>query len=243
MSAADGAADARLRAALDLTLLAEDATPADVRALCASAAASSVRPAAVCVWPEHATTTRLALDAAGARSTAAAAVVNFPDGSGDAGRALRETRRALAAGAGEIDLVFPWRAFISGNRETGSDMIRQCKAVCGARPLKAIIETGELGDPALVRELATAALDAGADFVKTSTGRSRVGATLEAAAVILECIRERGRGGLKAAGGIRTLAQARSYFELAEQICGAGWATPATFRVGSSSTLGAGPDR
>ena len=82
-----------------------------------------------------------------------------------------------------------------------------------------------------------AALDAGADFVKTSTGRSRVGATLESAEVILKVLRDRGGGGLKVSGGIRTLEDARSYLELADRICGAAWATRATFRIGSSSLL------
>ena len=89
----------------------------------------------------------------------------------------------------------------------------------------------------MIREVAVAALDAGADFVKTSTGRSRVGATPEAAEVILQALRERGRGGLKVSGGIRTLDDARVYLELADRICGAGWATRATFRIGSSSIL------
>jgi deoxyribose-phosphate aldolase len=234
---AEGTADARLLATIDLTLLSEDATPADVRALCAKAAASAVRPAAVCIYPEHATTARLALDDAGARDVAVAAVVNFPDGGSDAGRALRETRRALTAGADEIDLVYPWRAAIGGDRDCGPFMVGQCREACGTRILKAIIETGELGDPLIVRELTITALDAGADFVKTSTGRSRTGATLEAAGVMLECLRGRGRGGFKAAGGIRTLADARRYFELAERTCGAGWSTPARFRIGTSSML------
>ena len=237
MSAADGTAEARLRATLDLTLLAEDATPADIRTLCGRAAALAVRPAAICTHPEHVTSARLALDAAGAGATAVAAVVNFPDGGSDAGRALRETRRALAAGADEIDMVYPWRAAIGGDRDCGPFMIGQCKEACGARLLTAIVETGELGDPLLVRELATTALDAGADFIKTSTGRSRVGATPEAAGVMLECLRERGRGGFKAAGGISTLADARQYFDLAERICGAGWAVPSRFRIGASVVL------
>jgi deoxyribose-phosphate aldolase len=231
-------ADARIVAALDLTSLGEDDTPAAIQSLCSMAAASVVRPAAVCVYPEHIVTARAALDGAGASEIAVATVVNFPDGANNPGRAFSETRRALAAGADEIDLVFSWRAYVAGDRESGPLIVQRCKAACGSRPLKAIIETGELGDPLLIREVCLAALDAGADFVKTSTGRSRVGATPEAAQAILECLRERGRGGFKASGGIRTLAQARVYFELAERICGTGWATPAKFRIGSSSMLG-----
>lgn len=231
-------ADARLLAALDLTSLGEDDTPAAIRALCAKAAASAVRPAAVCVYPEQIVTAHAALAEAGASGVAVAAVVNFPDGANDPGRALSETRRAIAAGADEIDLVFSWRAYVAGDRESGSIIVERCKEACGSRILKAIIESGELGDPLLIREICLAAVDAGADFVKTSTGRSRVGATPEAAQAILECLRERGRGGFKASGGIRTLREARVYLELAERICGAGWATPARFRIGSSSILG-----
>ena len=233
--------DARLLAALDLTSLGEDDTPAAIRALCAKAAASVVRPAAVCVFPEHIVTARAALAETGATGVAVATVVNFPDGANNPGRALSETRRALAAGADEIDLVFSWRAYVAGDRESGPIIVRRCKEACGSRLLKTIIETGELGDPLLIREISLAAVDAGADFVKTSTGRSRVGATPEAAKAILECLRERGRGGFKASGGIRTLAQGRVYLELAELICGPGWATPAKFRIGSSSMLGQEP--
>jgi deoxyribose-phosphate aldolase len=232
-------ADSRLLATIDLTSLGEDDRPEAIQALCAKAAASAVRPAAVCIFPEHVFAAREALDAAGATGIAVATVVNFPDGASEAGRALAETRRALAAGADEIDLVFPWRAYRAGDREAGPIMVRQCKAACGARLLKAIIESGELADPLVIREMSLAAVDAGADFVKTSTGRARVGATPEAARAILESLRERGRGGFKASGGIRTMAQARTYFELAERICGTGWATPARFRIGTSSTLGA----
>lgn len=231
-------ADARLLSALDLTSLGEDDTPADVLALCEKAAASAVLPAAVCVYPEYVVTARAALDESGATEVAVATVVNFPDGANNPGRALSETRRALSAGADEIDLVFSWRAYLAGDRESGPIIVQRCKEACGSRPLKAIIETGELGDPLLIREVCLAVVDAGADFVKTSTGRSRIGATPDAARAILECLRERGRGGFKASGGIRTLGEARVYFELAERICGAGWATPARFRIGSSSIPG-----
>ncbi|MGH8129840.1 MAG: deoxyribose-phosphate aldolase [Steroidobacteraceae bacterium] len=229
----------RLLAALDLTSLGEDETPADIEALCEKAAAAETHPAAICMYPEHIVTARRALDRFGAPRVAVAAVVNFPDGANDPDRALRETRRALAAGADEIDIVFAWRAYTGGDRESGPSILQQCKEICGPKLLKAIIETGELRDPLLIREVCESAIDAGADFIKTSTGRSRIGATPEAAQVILECLHKRGRGGFKASGGIRTLAQARGYLELAERICGAGWATPGNFRIGSSSILDA----
>lgn len=229
---------ARLLAALDLTSLGEDDTPESIRRLCGTAVGGG-HPAAVCIYPEYIVTAREALNAQGAPEVKVATVVNFPDGAGDLGRALRETRRALSAGADEVDIVFPWRAYLNGDRDVGPLMLQQCKAACGARPLKAILETGELGDELLIRELCMAAFAAGADFVKTSTGRSARGATPEAARVILECIREHGgRGGFKASSGIRNIRDAGHYLLLADEILGPGWATPACFRIGASALIG-----
>jgi deoxyribose-phosphate aldolase len=237
MSVDGPATAARVLAVLDLTSLGEDDTTATITGLC-ECAASGGHPAAVCVYPEHIATARRVLDAQGAADVAVATVVNFPDGSNDLGRALRETRRAIAAGADEIDIVFPWRAYMNGDRESGPLMLQRCKEICGARPLKAILETGELGDPLLIRELSHTALAAGADFIKTSTGKSARGATIESARVILECLRERdGRGGFKASGGIQNIAEAGRYLALADEILGPDWATSANFRIGANSLL------
>jgi deoxyribose-phosphate aldolase len=117
-------------------------------------------------------------------------------------------------------------------------MLQGCKDICGARLLKAILETGELGDPLLIREVSFAALGAGADFIKTSTGKAKIGATPAAARTMLECIRESGgRAGFKVAGGVRTLIDAGRYLALADEILGAGCATPARFRIGASTLL------
>ena len=237
MSAEGRLAAARVLAVLDLTSLGEDDTTATIERLC-DAATGGAHPAAVCVYPEHVETVRRMLDTNGAAEVAVATVVNFPDGGNDLGRALRETRRALAAGAAEIDIVFPWRAYLDGDRESGPLMLQGCKDICGARPLKAILETGQLGDPLLIRELSLTALGAGADFIKTSTGKTAVGATLAAARVMLQCLRERnGRGGFKAAGGIRSVAEAGRYLALADEIMGPRWATPAHFRLGASALI------
>jgi deoxyribose-phosphate aldolase len=237
MSAVDRAIAARILAALDLTSLGEDDTPEAIERLCAAAAAGG-HPAAVCVYPEHITTARRTLELERAGEVAIATVVNFPDGGNDIARMLRETRRALAAGADEIDIVFPWRTYLGGDREGGALMLQECKSICGRKILKVILETGELGDPLLIREISFAALGAGADFIKTSTGKAKIGATPAAARIMLECIRERGgRAGFKAAGGVRTLIDAGRYLALADEIVGAGWATPARFRIGASSLL------
>jgi deoxyribose-phosphate aldolase len=239
MNPADAPAMARRAlGALDLTSLGDDDTPAHIEQLCAAAASAGGAPAAVCVYPEHIGTARRALDRLGLPQVRIATVTNFPDGSADEARAVRETRRAVAAGADEVDVVFPWRAFREGQHETAAHLVIACKAACGARPLKVILETGELGDPGLIRAAADCALEAGADFIKTSTGKVAVNATPAAARILLEAIRDHGgSAGFKAAGGVRTVADAAAYLTLADDILGPGWATPARFRLGASGLL------
>jgi deoxyribose-phosphate aldolase len=229
---------ARLLAALDHTGLNADDTPESIRRLCIDAARGPGRPAAVCVYPVHAVTARAALDGAGAPEIAVAAVANFPDGGEDPARAVADIQQALAASATEIDLVFPWRAYIAGNCAAGVRMLARCREATAGKLLKVIIETGELHDPHRIRELSALALDAGADFIKTSTGKTATGATPESARTILEYIRERGRGGLKVSGGIRSVVDATRYLDQADEILGDAWATPVTFRIGASSLLG-----
>ena len=228
---------ARLLAALDHTRLGSGDTDEDIRHVCADAAAGGARPAAVCVHPQFAGVARSALDVGGAPEIAVAAVANFPDGGSDAARPLAEIALALAAGAVEIDLVFPWRAWLAGDRRTAAGLLAACRAASDGRTLKVILETGALGEPRVIRELAAFALDQGADFIKTSTGKTATGATPAAARAILEIVRDRGAGGLKVSGGIRTVADAASYLDLADAILGAGWARPPTFRIGASSLL------
>ena len=229
----------RALAALDLTSLGEDDTPERVEALCASAVGPGGWPASVCVYPEHIGTVRRALDAAGATGVKVATVVNFPDGGDDPARASRETRRAVAAGADEVDMVLPWRALSSGDETVAARVVAACREASPDRVLKVILETGALGDPVLIRAASRLALDGGADFIKTSTGKVAIGASPGAARVMLEAIRERGgRAGLKVSGGVRTLADAAVYLELVDATMGAGWATPRHFRIGASGLLG-----
>lgn len=229
---------ARLLPLLDLTSLGEEDTPARIRALCASARSPHGWPAAVCVYPEHVTTARESLDGTPVRI---ATVVNFPDGGDDPARVARETRRAIAAGADEIDLVLPWRALCVGQVARARACVDAAREASGTGiVLKLILETGALGEPGLVRKASELGLDAGVDFLKTSTGKSAAHATPEAASVMLDAIAERGgRCGFKAAGGIRTLEDARGYLELAQSRLGAAWISPAHFRIGASGLLAA----
>ncbi|HEY8328974.1 MAG TPA: deoxyribose-phosphate aldolase [Rhodanobacter sp.] len=222
---------------LDLTSLGEDDTSAQIEALCRSAAAAPRLPAAVCVYPEHITTARHCLQGTGVK---VATVVNFPDGGSDPARVERETRRALAAGADEIDLVLPYRALLDGDAACARTVVRSCRAACTDDvPLKLILETGVLGTPELIRAACGIGIEEGVDFLKTSTGKVPVNATPQAAAVILDAIAAAGgRCGFKAAGGIRTLADAVTYLDLAETRLGAGWSDPAHFRIGASALFG-----
>ncbi|OGT55594.1 MAG: deoxyribose-phosphate aldolase [Gammaproteobacteria bacterium RIFCSPHIGHO2_12_FULL_63_22] len=224
---------ARLLPLLDLTSLGEDDTPARIEALCASARTRHGLPAALCVYPEHITTVRRAMHGTAAK---VATVVNFPDGGSDAARAARETRRALAAGADEIDLVLPYHALRRGERAVAEAVVIACREACGSASLKLIIETGELQTPDLIRQACEIGLAAGVDFLKTSTGKVSVNATPQAAALMLDAIaRDGGRCGFKAAGGIRTLDDAALYLAIAAERLGDEWITPAHFRIGAST--------
>ena len=224
---------ARLLPLLDLTSLGEDDTPARIEALCASARTRHGLPAALCVYPEHVSTVRRAMHGTPAK---VATVVNFPDGGSDAARAARETRRALAAGADEIDLVLPYDALRRGERARAEAVVRACREACGSASLKLILETGELQSPELIEQACAIGLSAGVDFLKTSTGKVPVNATAAASALMLDAIAEDGgRCGFKAAGGIRTLADATIYLDLAEARLGADWIDPAHFRIGASA--------
>lgn len=229
----------RVLATMDLTSLGEDDSPAVARALCAAARTRHGAPAAICVHPELVATAREALDALGLGHVAVASVANFPDGGSDAGRAVREVRRALAAGADEVDVVFPYRALMAGDDACGATLLARCRELRDGRyVLKAILETGVLADAALIARASTIAIAAGVDFIKTSTGKVAVNATPAAAAIMLREIHARGgRCGFKAAGGIRSLDEAAVYLELADDILGPAWAGPQRFRLGASKLL------
>jgi len=228
----------RALAALDLTSLGEDDTPEQIEALCASVAGCGGLPAAVCVYPEHIVTARRALAACGLDAVRVATVVNLPDGGTDPERAARETRRAVAAGADEVDALLPWRAFVAGDREPARRVLAACRDACGGRLLKVILETGGLAAPGRIRAASELALEADADFIKTSTGKIPQGASLEAAEVMLQAIRDRGgRAGLKVSGGVRTVAEAAAYLALADRLLGPDWASPEHFRIGASALL------
>lgn len=225
-----------LRSLLDLTSLNDDDTDESVRALAMRAAAGPV--AAVCVYPRFVPLVRRVLAGCGADAVRVATVCNFPHGAADVAAAVAETAAAIAAGADEIDVVFPWRALLAGDGRSGAALVAACKAACGTHTLKVIIESGMLQQPALIRRACDIALASGADFLKTSTGKVAHNASPEAARLMLLAIRDSGLAcGFKVAGGVRTQAQARVYLQLAADIMGAGFLQPATMRIGASALL------
>lgn len=221
---------------LDLTNLAEGCDAAAVAALCTRAQTDFGDAAAICIWPRFVAGARSRLGAG--HPVRIATVVNFPAGATEAGAVAVETRAAVADGADEIDLVIPYRRLMAGDGDAVAATVAAVRAACPAAVLKAILETGELKDPGLVATASEIAIAAGADFLKTSTGKVDVNATPEAAAVMLRAIRgSRRRVGFKAAGGIGSVTVAARYLALAEDVMGPGWATPSTFRFGASGLL------
>jgi deoxyribose-phosphate aldolase len=226
---------ARALACLDLTNLDDGCDAAAIEALCERALTPHGPVAAVCIWPEFVARAKQALANTPVRI---ATVVNFPSGSEPHDEVRTETREALSDGADEIDYVVPWRQMAAGHAEVVAASVREIREICGGATLKAILETGELKEPALIRRAADEALAGGADFLKTSTGKVAVNATPEAARILLEAIRESGRPvGLKPAGGVRTTADAGVYLDLCDRTMGSGWATPERFRIGASGVF------
>ncbi len=219
---------------LDLTDLNDNCTDQAIDALCKKALDPRGPVAAVCVWPQFVKRSQENLKGSPVRI---ATVVNFPAGGEDVGRVTDDTQEALSDGANEIDLVLPYNALRRGDLSTAREMVEAVRdLVDGDRLLKVILETGELKDPALIEAASRLSIEAGADFIKTSTGKTPVSATPEAAEIMLKAIKASGRKvGLKPSGGIRTVEDAKVYLDLADRIMGQGWATPQTFRIGASS--------
>ncbi|KPC52212.1 deoxyribose-phosphate aldolase [Amantichitinum ursilacus] len=233
-------AQAALRALhlMDLTALNDTDTHASIRALAAAANTPVGTPAALCVYAQFVQTAQAALTEEGL-DLPVATVTNFPYGNADPEAAAAETAAAIHLGADEVDVVFPYRALLAGDAEVGRKLVELSRAAVGDKILKVIIESGELKDPALIRQASEISIAAGAHFIKTSTGKVPVNATLEAAEIMIQAIHDAGKPvGFKAAGGVRSAADAAAYLAIADRIMGPTWASAATFRFGASSLLG-----
>ena len=232
--------------ATDLTTLEGADTPGKVRALCGKA----VRPdptdpevppvAAVCVYPDLVGTAVAAL--AGSRVGVASVATAFPSGRAALEVKLADVRSAVADGATEIDMVIDRGAFLAGRFAQVAEEIRAVKAACGSAHLKVILETGELATLDNVNRASWLAMWSGADFIKTSTGKTSPAATRPVILVMLQAVRDHAdatgrRVGVKAAGGIRTAKDAVRYLVLVHEVAGPAWLTPDLWRFGASSLL------
>jgi deoxyribose-phosphate aldolase len=223
---------------VDLTSLNTTDTEADMAALCERATSPYGHVAAVCVYPAF---VRLVADNFAGTEIKTATVVNFPSGDEPLESVLVAINDALEDGANEIDVVFPYKRYLAGDKEYAQSFVSTCKTACGDKALlKVILETGVLKDPDVIAAASKDALTAGADFIKTSTGKVAEGATLEAAGVMLKVIKQMSSPrtlGVKVSGGIRTVEQAVEYVQLAESIMGKDWVSPKTFRIGASKIV------
>ena len=224
---------------MDLTTLNDNDTDADVIKLCHQANSPAGTTAAICIYPRFIPIARKTLTDIGASQVKIATVTNFPHGNNDIDIAVAETKAAVAYGADEVDVVFPYRAFLAGDKEIGFELVKACKQACGDSVLlKVILETGEIKDAALIKQASEIAIAAGADFIKTSTGKVAENATLESAKIMLEVIRDTNTSiGFKPAGGVKTAAQAAQYLQLVSDTLGEEWISAAHFRFGASSLL------
>ncbi len=231
---------------MDLTTLEGSDTPGKVTALCAK----GIRPkpgdatipsvAAICIYPAR--IVEAVEHLRGSQVKVASVATAFPSGQSFTSIKITETEDAVRAGAQEIDMVIDRGAFLAGDYQRVYDEIVAVKEACGSAHLKVILETGELGTYDAVRRASILAMAAGADFIKTSTGKVQPAATLPVSLVMMEAIRdfvrETGRPvGFKAAGGIRTSKQAIAYLVLLYETLGADWMTPDRFRLGASTLL------
>ena len=231
---------------VDLTTLEGADTPGKVRALCAKARRPdpddpAVPPvAAVCVYPDLVGVARA--EVSGSPVAVASVATAFPSGRASLAVKLADVRDAVQAGADEVDMVIDRGAFLAGRYGQVYEEMQQVREVCGNAHLKVILETGELATLDNVSRASWLAMLAGADFIKTSTGKVTPAATPPVTLVMLAAVRDYARVtgrrvGVKVAGGIRTAKDAIRYLVLVRETAGAAWLTPALFRIGASSLL------
>lgn len=220
---------------LDLTSLSNTDTEYSIADLCHKAQTPYGNTAAVCVYDRFIITAKQELADTGIKI---ATVVNFPAGDNDLKKIGHEIEHALAMGADEIDAVFPYRDFLAGNLDVCRQFLQTVTSLCTQHTSKIILETGELQTANNIRNASLLALDAGVGFLKTSTGKTKISATPEAANVMLETMKSsKYNTGFKASGGIKTVDDAKQYLILADTIMGSGWLRPEKFRIGATSLL------
>lgn len=230
----------RLISLMDYTNLNPEDSESDIAAFFEKAQTPFGPVAAVCILPQF---VHFALDEFRDSSIRVATVANFPEGVSSLETVLLEIGSALENGVQEIDIVFPYHRYLAGERQYVQSFISMCKEACGEHVLlKVILETGVLKEAPIIADASYDALAAGADFIKTSTGKLSEGATLEAAATMLLVAKHiapqlKRPVGVKVSGGIKTASDAIQYLELADNILGGKIVKPQTFRIGASKLL------
>lgn len=227
---------------LDLTSLNDSDNETSTRKLCQQAVTAHGNVAAVCVYPQWVACARDALAEYGGEDIKLATVVNFPHGNDSQADVLAQTQSALDDGANEIDVVLAYQALLDGDEDTPAAML---EAVCALAHehgalVKVILETGALETEKYILLAAKIAIDAGVDFLKTSTGKIATGATVQAVDLLIEAISAKdalARVGIKVSGGVRRKADADDYLNLIVDRLGRDWIDPTHLRFGASSLL------
>lgn len=225
----------RLIGLLDLTSLSEKDTEYSIADFCHRAITPYGNTAAICIAKRFLPVAKQELSGTEIKL---ATVVNFPLGNSNLTKLGNEIELALKSGADEIDAVFPYKNFLAQKYELCTEFLNLVTSLCKDITTKIILETGELQSTSLIKQASLMALDAGVNFLKTSTGKTKISATYTAANAILETLKtSKYKTGFKASGGIKTTMDAKQYLILAETIMGSGWVSPKKFRIGASSLL------
>jgi len=225
---------------IDLTSLNNDDTIANIDKLCEQARTHHGNVAAICIYPQFIKHARVKLNNLSLSNLPIATVVNFPSGNESIENVSTQTTQAIHDGADEIDLVVPYQDIIQGNLDSSKNMVHKIAQICHEHNviLKVIIESGVLQQEELIRQASLLSIENGADFIKTSTGKVAINATLQAATIMLSVIRDTGgKCGFKAAGGVRLTSEAMPYLEIARELLGDDYVKSQTFRFGASSLL------
>lgn len=229
----------KLISLIDLTSLHESNTPITIAALCKQAQTPHGPVAAVCIYPPFVQEAKRLLQNT---TIKIATVANFPGGDQAWQTCLQDIKKAISHGVDEIDVVMPYKNFLAGDYAYVFHFLRACREVSYNKTLKVILETGALKNSQQIKSASEIVIEVQANFIKTSTGKIKIGATLEAVSTILNTIKLKHAEknvGIKVAGGIRTPEQAVSYLTVIEKIMGMGWIDANHVRFGASQLLDA----
>jgi deoxyribose-phosphate aldolase len=224
----------KLIAIIDLTSLNPSDNEESIINLCKKAETPLGKVAAVCVFPQFIPLVKANLG----RGIRITSVTNFPTGKMSLETALADIHQAISAGANEMDVVMPYSLYKEGKEKEALDYIRECKKACGHNTLKVILETSEFDQLGDVYTLSKKVITTGADFLKTSTGKSSEGANIVKSGLILLAIKQcNSKIGFKASGGIKAIWDANAQLGLAAKIMGEDWITSSHFRIGASGLV------